>query len=1264
MRPAEKHQLALRLAARGNAEEALSLLGDALGEEESSELWNDWAALQFTAGQTDEAEAAFRAALDLEPGNLQALLNLGALLASTARHSEARDILAQAPSDPAQSTDYIALQSLSSQVRQALSNDPGCDESFLREYLRRFASLDENERSYFDVHLPRFAATLALVPNGNADMRLLELGAAFHHQSPALLRWKKYGEVRCADVWDGSPQDTRQVTSATGDETFSFVVDNFDVQDSRWPYDDGAFDFVLCCEMLEHLYSDPAHLLAELNRVLTIGGRLLLTTPNLASGHAVQETMVGGSPYAYGKFDVGGRATDRHNREYTYGEVERLAISTGFATEILRTREFYWPTKRETLRLLASRGLSIGRRGDCTFLLARKTGEVQDRYPEEFYVTTGLQSRRREQQSGGAAASAPPRCSIVLVHEILPHFDCSGADLRLYELLRELRAEGHRVALIARDNRDEEKYRPLIEALGVQVYAGDPERLRHVGSIDPPSWSLQEVLEREHFDIAILSHWFWSGISIPEHYLDEIRSVSPGTRVLVLSEDRHGERERRSAQLSGFLSDIERGNNFEQREKEIYERADLVLYVTETDHRRFAELVPGLPAEHLPTIAEAAGEGPGFDSRTGVLFLGNFENLANRDALEWLLTNVWPKVRKSAPDLQLYIAGHAAPQDLVSHQGVVCLGKVDDLAPLFGARRLFAAPIRYGTGIITKNMHAIAHGLPVVTTSVGAEGMALVNNEHALIANSPDDFAAAILRLYRDQDLWTRIAAQGRSFIRSQFSLENLRSQIRKIVRRSLTLRPRAAEPARRWSYRAVEDASPEVLTQHPPQYRPLLRTLAYWQLGRKSLDSGNPGEALEQFRHIFTFVRGRMPASVFHTALLNDMARAYRQLGNAEMARLCEKEKDHCIWSWPTKAPRPSPEKKKASGSVEISVVLPTYNRAEILRLCLAALAFQSLPANRWEAVIVDDGSTDATASLCRDILLPFSVRYSRQENGGTGSARRTGVAAAQGEFLLLCNDDTIASSNLLVEHLAYHRNHPRESYAVLGDFRYGEETATSALCLFVNLSVFFFPQRTLKPGQICDQAYFVTYNLSVRRRDVLNAGNFDPAFRVAEDTELGTRLVQSGTRVVYHPDAVSWHEHPNFTTNDLLRRATAYADADWLLFAKHPRLFVNGAGPFGTLSLADRQRIAAQVARDQAVVEQAVIALQALDRIDFRAFFRNPGSDSGAPNEVIAQLRTIVPLVYWHFLFQRFLEHWQPVDACTSSESSELPAPAANPV
>jgi len=381
-------------------------------------------------------------------------------------------------------------------------------------------------------------------------------------------------------------------------------------------------------------------------------------------------------------------------------------------------------------------------------------------------------------------------------------------------------------------------------------------------------------------------------------------------------------------------------------------------------------------------------------------------------------------------------------------------------------------------------------------------------------------------------------------------------------------------------------------------------------------------------------------------------------------MAARCEKEKTQAVWAWPTRPPAPPSLHRSAKHSAapppEISVVLPTCNRASILRVSLASLAFQSLPANRWEAVVVDDGSGDSTEDLCTASLLPFSLRYLRQSNQGPGAARRSGVEAASGEFLLLCNDDTVSSSNLLVEHLAFHRARPRETWAVLGEFRYSEDVARRALSLFVNTTVFFFPQSTLKPGQVCDQAYFVTCNLSIKREAVLQAGNFDPSFRVAEDTELGTRLIERGVRVIYHPAAVAWHEHALFTAADLIRRAKAYGAADWDLFRKHPRLLGSGEGPFGRLSEEDRARMRAQVDSRRLAVSDAVVALEALDDFDLRLLFRDRVHGPQKIKELVERVGQVVPMVYWHYLFESFLQAWDAGGRSSSLPAGELSLPA----
>src|SRR5262249_35463799 len=200
MRSADKHRLALRLLSTGNRDEAQALLRDAIVEEETTELWNDWAAVQYARGEAGDAEAGFRVALELAPGDLEASLNLAALLSAAGRFSELLEVSRLAQTGGASARDLAALGALRGQAERALTQDPSSDETFLQAYLAKFASEDDNERAYFNVHVHRFAATLAALPNAKPKMRVLELGAAFHHQSPALQRWKGYQEVRCSDV--------------------------------------------------------------------------------------------------------------------------------------------------------------------------------------------------------------------------------------------------------------------------------------------------------------------------------------------------------------------------------------------------------------------------------------------------------------------------------------------------------------------------------------------------------------------------------------------------------------------------------------------------------------------------------------------------------------------------------------------------------------------------------------------------------------------------------------------------------------------------------------------------------------------------------------------------------------------------------------------------------------------------------------------------------------------------------------------------------
>jgi hypothetical protein len=112
---------------------------------------------------------------------------------------------------------------------------------------------------------------------------------------------------------------------------------------------------------------------------------------------------------------------------------------------------------------------------------------------------------------------------------------------------------GHRITFVARNGADREIYAPALTRLGIQVWAHDAERLRALGIFGPEAWTFEDLLGQNAFDLAILSMWFWADISIPEQYLEDIRRISPQTRIAVLTDDQHGEREMQMAKLTGLL---------------------------------------------------------------------------------------------------------------------------------------------------------------------------------------------------------------------------------------------------------------------------------------------------------------------------------------------------------------------------------------------------------------------------------------------------------------------------------------------------------------------------------------------------------------------------------------------------------------------------------------------------------------------------------------------------------------------------------------
>jgi SAM-dependent methyltransferase len=257
------------------------------------------------------------------------------------------------------------------------------------DYIAGWA-LDDYARSYIETHRSRLVRTLEITPAGGPNDRVLEMGA-YLQITPALKARLGYGEVRGCYYGPLGTVEQRRTVSIEGEE-FTCEVDLFDAEKDRFPYPDEHFATVLCCELIEHLPSDPMHMMSEINRVLRRGGHLVLTTPNITSLRAISAILQGYHPGffpAYIRPAPPGEETDaRHNREYAPREIAMLLANAGFEITLLETGEFRSIPRPEYLwvqGLIEQLGLPTEHRGDDIYAVARKTGPVRERYPAWLY---------------------------------------------------------------------------------------------------------------------------------------------------------------------------------------------------------------------------------------------------------------------------------------------------------------------------------------------------------------------------------------------------------------------------------------------------------------------------------------------------------------------------------------------------------------------------------------------------------------------------------------------------------------------------------------------------------------------------------------------------------------------------------------------------------------------------------------------------------------------------------------------------------------
>lgn len=371
--------------------------------------------------------------------------------------------------------------------------------------------------------------------------------------------------------------------------------------------------------------------------------------------------------------------------------------------------------------------------------------------------------------------------TILVAADMLPLFDHSSGGLRLKTLIDLMGEAGHRLIFASLMTRADSsgvlatpegmaRYEEALRRSGVEHILYGPEDVwRHLHSTG------------REIDIAFLSFQHVTSTLLPW-----VRSHCPTSRVFYDMVDFHGLRMSREAALANdpaLQCSADR-----QRDIEIAcaRACDLTLAINAEEKAAVLEFVPEAVVEVLPNVFDIPmQEPPGLTGRKDVLFIGGFLHRPNVDAVLWFVDRIWPQILAAQPEVRFRIVGSNASNEVLAlgaRPGVDVLGFLPDVHPVINAHRVSVAPLRWGAGAKGKVGQALAFGLPVVTTPIGAEGMNLRAGEHLLVAVREEEFAVHVLTLLRDDRLWQELAMRGRVHMQQNFSTEVVRRHMEALI--------------------------------------------------------------------------------------------------------------------------------------------------------------------------------------------------------------------------------------------------------------------------------------------------------------------------------------------------------------------------------------------------------------------------------------------------------------------------------------------------
>ena len=355
------------------------------------------------------------------------------------------------------------------------------------------------------------------------------------------------------------------------------------------------------------------------------------------------------------------------------------------------------------------------------------------------------------------------KTTVLVIDHYVPHFDKDAGSRSTYQYLQLLVQSGFNVKFLGDNFFKHEPYTSVLQGMGIEVLHG---------TYYERNWEKWLRGHAGYVDVVYMMRPHIAG-----RYVDVVNTLKPRPRTIYFGHDLHYLRLQRQFELHPDKNLAADKVYWERKEYALFEKFDQIYYPSQIEVDEILARNPNLPVKAIPLYAfdQFEDEPPEFSSREGLIFVGGFNHPPNSDGLLWFVNEVFPTVLESLPDLQLYIVGSNMPDEIkrLESSNIKVEGFLSDeaLGELYRRIRMSVVPLRFGAGIKGKVLDAMQKGIPVATTSIGAEGIPNAGT-NLLVEDVSADFANRIVESYGDLEMLERHSIAGLDTIAKHFSTD------------------------------------------------------------------------------------------------------------------------------------------------------------------------------------------------------------------------------------------------------------------------------------------------------------------------------------------------------------------------------------------------------------------------------------------------------------------------------------------------------------